>query len=356
MKKRNIIAIFATLAAVLLIFTACKGKDNGDDVTNPTVIGADGQVYEEVTEVVSEIVSEVVTEIVTEVVTDGKGEAVTDKEGKTEVKTEVVTEIVTEVVTNVVTVTKPVETTTDKKDEGNKTEGTTGSDQTAAPEEGSTTFEDVTFPEGELIEVELNSDGKPVQSKMEKILHASAESKAFYLNCTVVTNQNLGIVETGVPMKLYMKDSKFAFEMKMGLATLRMAYDGKSMNVILPETKYYYSVAAGEEGEIVNESMNMWETIGSTSMEYVSTTNVRIKGTNYVCETYTDSTNTNKYYFDGKGNLKRIEIIATDGTTTILKVHECSSKVNDSIFSVPKGYKQLTEDALAGIVGNMGLM
>lgn len=316
MKKRNIIAILASLAAVLLIFAACGDNNNEDDVTNPTVVGADGQVYQEVTELVTEVV--------------------TDKEGKTEV------------VSQVVTVTKPVENQPANGTTAGSVEGTTA--------EGVTTFEDVTFPEGEKIEVEVDKDGKPTESKMAKILKDSSANKSFYLNATIVTNQNLGFVETGVPLKLYMKGSKFAFEMKLGLATMRMAFDGKSMNVILPETKYYYSVAAGEEGDMVEESMDMWGSIGSDTMSYVETTNVKLKGVDYICETYTDSVNTNKYYFNDKDELKRIEIIGEDGTTTIFKVHECSSKVDDSIFSVPKGYKQLSEDALAGLMGNMGLM
>lgn len=315
MKKRNIIAILASLAAVLLTFAAC-GDNGNEDPTNPTVVGADGQVYQEVTELVTEVV--------------------TDKEGKTEI------------VSQVVTVTKPVE--------NQPANGTTASPVEGTTVEGVTTFEDVTFPEGEKIEVEVDKDGKPAESKMEKILNATSKNKSFYLNATIVTNQNLGVVETGVPMKLYMKGSKFAFEMKMGLATMRMAFDGKSMNVILPETKYYYSVAAGEEGDMMEESLDVWNTIGSDTMDYVETTDVKLKGVEYVCETYSDSVNTNKYYFNDKDELKRIEIIGEDGTTTIFKVYECSSKVDDAIFSVPKGYKQLTEEALAGIFGNMGLM
>ena len=67
MKKRNIIAILASCAAVLTIFTACGKKE--EDVTNPTVVGTDGKVYEEITEAV----------------TDAEGEAVTDAQGETQV-------------------------------------------------------------------------------------------------------------------------------------------------------------------------------------------------------------------------------------------------------------------------------
>ena len=62
-----------------------------------------------------------------------------------------------------------------------------------------------------------------------------------------------------------------------------------------------------------------------------------------------------QYYFNKKDELKRIEFISPDGTTSIFKVYECSSKVKDSIFEVPKGYKPLTEEALQGFMGNLGV-
>lgn len=307
MKKRNIIAILASLAIVLTVFAAC-GK-NEDDVTNPTVVGSDGQVYEEVTEIV------------------------TDEEGNT----------------SVATVTKPVETQA-----GATTAQPSGGTQSGTAE-GTTTYEDVTFPEGEKVEVEVGKDGRPENCRLDKLLNASSKSKALYMSCVVVTNDNFGLVETGVSMKVYIKDSKFAMEIPMGVTTMRFAYDGKSMNLILPATKYYYTVAAGEGEDLMGGSMDMWNSLSSDTMEYVETTEVKIRGNEYICETYSDSTNTNKYYFNSKDELKRIEIITPDGQTSILKINECSAKVDDSIFSVPKGYTMLTEEALAALGGSLGL-
>lgn len=313
MKKRNIIAILASVAVVVTMFTACN--KGGEEPS--TMVGEDGSLYEQITEAV----------------TDAKGEAVTDAEGETKV----------------VTVTKPYVPTTKNDGKAPATAGTT------APVESTTTYEDVTFPEGEKVEVEVDKDGRPQDCKMDKILKATAESKSFYLNCVAVTSDNFGLVETGINMKLYLKGNKFAVEMPMGVTTMRMAYDGKSMNLILPATKYYYSVEAGAEDQSVVEGMDMWGSIGSDSMEYVETTNVKIRGNEYLCETYTDSVNTNKYYFNSKDELKRIEIITADGTTSILKVNEVSSKVDDSIFSVPKGYTELTEEALEALGGSLGM-
>ena len=192
MKKRNIIAILASLAVVLFVFAACNGN-GGDDVTNPTVVGEDGSVYEQVTEVV----------------TDAAGEPVIGSDGETKV----------------VTVTKPV---TEPADATVNSQGGT---------EGTTTYEDVTFPEGEKVEVEVDKDGRPEDCKLDKITKSTAKSKAFYINGMVVTSENFGIVDTGVSIKLYMKDSRVAMEMPMGVTTMRIAYDGKNMHIILPATK-----------------------------------------------------------------------------------------------------------------------
>ena len=311
MKKRNIIAILASLAVVLFVFAACNGNGE-DDVTNPTILTDDGFVYEQVTEVV----------------TDAAGEPVIGSDGETKVVT--VTKLVTE----------PADVTTNAQ----------------STTEGTTTYEDVTFPEGEKVEVEMDKDGRPEDCKLDKITKSTAKSKAFYINGMVVTSENFGIVDTGVSIKLYMKDSRVAMEMPMGVTTMRMAYDGKNMHIILPATKYYFSQPVeGGDTSAMDEALGMWDTIGSETMDYIETTNVKIKGNEYVCESYSDGVNVNKYYFNKKDELKRIEFISPDGTTSIFKVYECSSKVSDSIFEVPKGYKPLTEEALQGFMGNLGV-
>lgn len=347
MKKRNIFAILAALAVMLVVFAAC-GEKEPEQPENPTVIGADGQVYEEVTEIATEIV----TEIVSEVVTDKQGEAVTDKEGKTEV----VTEVKTEVLTTVVTVTKPYEPSTAETTTDKKQENTSASEPSSegSSVESTTTYEDVTFPEGTIIEVEMGSDGKPKEPLMEKVLNASKDSKQFYLNATIVTGEMLGF-ETGMPVKMYLSGDNMAFEFSMGVALkIRMVYAGNKMHMIFPEQKAYYTIAAGEGDSGLSDSeFNLWNTIGSDTMKYVSTSKVTIKGNTYTCEEYTDSTNTNKYYFNGKKELKRIEIITPDGEATILKITECSAKVDNSIFNVPKGYKELTEDSMKTLFGGL---
>ena len=349
MKKRNIIVVISALAAALILFAAC-GKNNGDDPEVSTVVGADGQVYEEVTEIQTEVVSEIVTEVVTEVVTDKKGEAVTDKEGKTEVISEVKSEVQTQVVTTVVTVTKPYEPTTTSKE----TEKSTSSSTTAgSTEEATTTYEDVTFPEGTVIEVPMGSDGKPKEPLMKKVMNSSKDSKQFYIDCVVVTGESLGF-ETGMPVKMYLKNNNMAFEFKTGMLTIRMVSANGKLFMVFPSAKAYYELKSDDADAAVGDvDFNIWGSLGSTEMDYVKTTKVKIKGTTYTCEEYADSANTNKYYFNSKEELKRIEIIADDGTTSIFKINTCSASVNDSAFEIPKGYTKLSEEKLQSLMGSL---
>ena len=362
MKKRNIFAILASLAAVLVIFTACNGKEKPEEPS--TVIGADGQVYEEVTEIVSEIVTEIVSELKTEIVTeirtepktDKKGEAVTNDKGVTEVVTEVVSEVVseivteikTEVVTEVITQTVPYTETTTAADTTTAEQTTSGtSEEVSIPAE-----EEVPFPEGELIEVPMNPDGQPKDPLMKRIMNASAESKQLYLDCVIITGETLGI-ETGMPCKVYMSGNNVATEFTYGALKLRMVVANGAVYMMFPAAKAYYQVGDADDADVGEMNMGIWESIGSAEMNYVSTSTVKVSGKTYTCETYDDSVNENRYYFDSKQQLKRIEVSTPEGETTIIKVNACSSSVSQSVFEIPKGYTKLTEDALEGIIGSL---
>ncbi len=360
MKKRNIFAVLATLVAALTLFAACGGNDEQPEEPS-TVIGANGEIYEEVTEVVSEVVSEIVSEVVTEIRTEPKtdkaGEAVTNDKGVTEVVTEIVSEIVTEVktevVTSVITVTKPYEppTTTQKADD----ETTSAQNDTtapASPEETTTSVEDIPFPEGELIEVPLDTSGQPKDPLMKRIMDASAQSKQLYLDCVFVTGETLGI-ETGMPCKVSMSGNNISCEFSSGALKIRMIVKNGSVYMLFPVAKAYYQIGSAEDANVGEMDMGIWDTIGSAEMDYVSTSTVSVGGKKYTCETYEDSTNENRYYFDSRQQLRRIEVETAEGDISIIKVNSCTSSVNNSVFDVPKGYTKLSEDALSGMLGSL---
>lgn|GEM_PF-6678596 len=357
MKKRNIIAILASCAAVISIFTACGNKEEG--VTNPTVVGTDGKVYEEITEAV----------------TDAEGEAVTDAQGETQV----------------VVVTKPYTTKeAEKEKEKDKDKGKDKEkeeDNTQAPEENpanpgsadttvapgaadttvaplfpglteptgetTTTAEDVTYAEFEEVKVQLDQSGRPQQSMKDKLFEASAQNKSLYMDCAIVTNDNQ-VFSSGVNMKFYIKDNKVAIDFPVGISKMRFAFDGKSTNIMLPGN-YYYTLGEAQSSDFNTlEELGLWSMVSSDTMKYDKTTG----DDKFLCEIYTDeSGNTVKYYFDKKNfELKRMEIIAPDKSSTILKINGVSTTVDDSVFTVPKGYELLTEDNFESIAGSLGLV
>lgn len=340
MKKRNIFAILAALAVVLVAFAAC-GEKEPEQPENPTVIGADGQVYEEITEVV--------TEIVTEIVTDKQGEAVTDKEGKTEVKTEVLTTIVT--------VTKPNEPVTDE---------TTAANQETPTGEGSSVevteaFENETFPEGTDIEIELGSDGKPKELYMQNLIEDIKDKKSFTFDATFVTGEIAGF-ESGMSFKMYSKDNNAALEMGLGLFNLRFVMADGKMYYVFPRAKTYIEAGKVDDGQsaATSESFDeMWNIIDPNNLTYINTTKVTMKGTSYRCEEYGDENNINKYYFNSKKELKRIEMITDNGESVIIKVGQFTSDVDKKVFSV-KGYSVITEEQagayLESMAGSLGAL
>lgn len=345
MKKRNIIAILASCAAVISIFTACGKKEEG--VTNPTVVGTDGKVYEEITEAV----------------TDTEGEAVTDAAGETQVV----------VVTKPYT-TKKAEKEKEKdkdKDKGKEKDNTQapeenpaapGVSETTMPEippifttdpsvETTTTIDDVTKGEGEVVDVPLDSSGKPQQSMKDKIFKDVAKNKAIYMDCAIVTNDSQAFAQN-MNMKFYIKGNKVAIEVPLGLQQIRMAYDGKSMNLIFPSAKAYFPAGTADSGYDMVDEMGIWSAISSEEMEYVKTTKVD----GYTCETYRDQTGSlAKYYFDSTGNLKRMEIITPEGSSTIFKISAISTSFDEDVFSVPKGYTEFTEENFESMAGMLGI-
>lgn len=357
MKKRKVTAILAATAAVILLFAACSKNGKPDEPTNPTVVGADGKVYEEVTELQSEVVTELVTEVVTEKVTDKDGKDVTKKDGKPEIKTEVKSEVVTKVVTTVVTVTKPVVTqpTTEKGDKttaGTTDGNTAGSNSQDTEPSSDTTAEEelVTMPQGVVVEVPTDASGKPTNLRLKAIMENSNKNKQMYLKCRIVTNEKDFVGFSDVPFTMSIKGDKMMLD--VSYATMRMQVISKSNEVsfVFPAAKVYYT-AQGEGG--TPSEMDFLGSLNFDELEYVKTTTVKQGGANYICEEYKNENDVNKYYFNSNGQLKRIEMISSDGTVSIMKVEEYGFTVSDSMFEIPKGYSKLSEDALNGMLGGM---
>lgn len=295
MKKRNSVAILAVLAAMLFVFAAC-GKGDKDDKKDSTK-------------------EDVAFEEVTVVQTDANGEVVTDAEGNT----------------SFITVTRPV---------------------TTKPAENSSEFSAETqtaAPDGEKVDVEIDASGLPTESKLKKLVKEIVAKNAIFIDGSMpMEGQN-------VAMKVYIKGDKFAAEMKMGATNIRVIYGKDGVKMIFPSLKYYITMPAESVGAMdTQEMMDMVNKMASDDLKYIETTSVKLDGKDYICEVYQDGVNTNKYYFDSNDNLKRMEVIDSAGAAEVTNFNEFSANVPDSIFSVPSGYKEITEDNISALAGLMG--
>lgn len=294
MKKRNSVAILAFLAAMLFVFAACGKKDKDKKDENEANATTAGVAYEEVTVVQ----------------TDASGEAVTDAEGNT----------------SVITVTRPV---------------------TTKPSSNSSSAE--TTPDGEKVDVDVDASGVPVDSKLKKLVNSIVSKNAIFVDGSMPMEGQSAAV------KVYIKGDNFATEMKMGATNVRVIYTKDSVKMIFPSLKYYITMPPESVGPMdTQEMMSMVEKMASDELKYVETTKVQLDGKSYICETYQDGVNTNKYYFDSNDNLKRIDIVDSNGTSEVTKFNEFSANVPDGVFSIPSGYKEITEDNIGALAGLMG--
>ncbi|MBR3803399.1 MAG: hypothetical protein IKK37_08165 [Clostridia bacterium] len=294
MKKRNSVAILAFLAAMLFVFAACGKGDKDKKDENETNATTAGVAYEEVTVVQ----------------TDASGEAVTDAEGNT----------------SVITVTRPV---------------------TTKPSSNSSSAE--TTPDGEKVDVDVDASGVPVDSKLKKLVNSITSKNAIFVD------GSMPMEGQSVAVKVYIKGDNFATEMKMGATNVRVIYTKDSVKMIFPSLKYYITMPPESVGPMdTQKMMSMVEKMASDELKYVETTNVQLDGKSYICETYQDGVNTNKYYFDSNDNLKRIDIVDSNGTSEVTNFNEFSANVPDGVFSIPSGYKEITEDNIGALAGLMG--
>ena len=364
MKKSSVIAVVAALAAVLLIFAACGKNNKGDNgITNPTVIGDDGQVYEEITEIASEIVTETVpvtdasgeTETVTVVrtvpVTKAGGVKVTNKSGEqetvTEVVTEVKTEVVSEVVTEVVTYTQPVTTTEKSKDKDK---------DNAASTEATTTKDDLPYPAGAQVEVETDANGRPKNSMTDKLLASLRSSEQLSIKFTAISPEAFG-AGSGMPIEWNIKGDKMSMTFTMGALKGKMIMNGSTFSMVFPAARAYYTVSDGTEDMAQDfQEMNLAKLLTDENLDYKETTTVKVDGKDYTCEVYgggAEGTEV-KFYFSGNA-LKRIEYVDSGASEAqILKVTSISTSVSDSEFEIPKGYTKLSEDKFNSMIEGFG--
>lgn len=200
--------------------------------------------------------------------------------------------------------------------------------------------EGTTLPQGDKVNVETDSSGKPV-NQLLKGFHAILEGGKYTMSFNAsgaAFGQGSGtvpVVYAASGQKAYFKVSNI--ELEGSKMSLSMIYNGSKYYFVIPSMRSYLTVSKEEFGEFVPEI------IGSASDNevYQGTYKVKVNGTEYICEHYKSGEILKKYYFLNK-ELKRIEIV-DDGETIAFNITGLSNTAKDSLFRVPIGYADITK-------------
>lgn len=197
------------------------------------------------------------------------------------------------------------------------------------------------------IKVELDENGNPVSQKSEKNWKEIFNSGTYTMDLTLQSEDG-----TVIPMTYTSKDnSKFLITTKIPVSetqSIKASFlsDGTNFYMMIPAMKMYLNC-----GEAMVEDMIPSTDALKEDCTYVSTTEVTYNGVTYLCEHYTSAENTEMKYYYLNGDIKRLEITETTGTsssgevttsTTIIEINSMSATVKDSDFKLPSGYIDMT--------------
>lgn len=191
------------------------------------------------------------------------------------------------------------------------------------------------------VEVELDEDGRPDHSDLDKNYTEIMNSEKFTIDVVIKTKTSGE--ELKIPITAMRDGKKLYFEAVMpveGKGSMRfnmlLPDDGKCY-IIFPAMRAYISMPAESMGDIFNGEIITEDTAASGT--YIETREVTVDGKTYTCDVYEDGEISIKYYYDDR-QLKRVESVSGDDVT-IMEINEISDKCNNSKFVLPK-YFDLT--------------
>lgn len=209
-----------------------------------------------------------------------------------------------------------------------------------------------TLPEGSVINIPTGSDGMPEDTQFKGTLAelikggkytlefdalTEFEGQVLKLPVKTVISGNKTYIETSMPLNMVMGESA-------GQQKVIFIATGKNNYVLLPKMNlgvvtgnYYLNLPEEEFGSMLPDGLDP----GGKDITYVKTTKVRDNGVDYICEEYKTGSGRVKYYFND-GSLKIIEVIDRDGVSRI-NVKSFSAKADDSLFTLPKGYTDISK-------------
>lgn len=235
-------------------------------------------------------------------------------------------------------------------------------------------IEDIAEPEFEMsdgviseetfeeVEVELDSEGKPVRGETIKTMEEILKSGTFTMDFTIKTS--VDGTENTIPFKMIKDGNRMFMETVYPISDTGKMRVGILVNeegyfITIPVMNAYIKAPADENGNTGNmedifagyDFSDIEEDIEMKD-NYVSSAKVTLNGKTYDCDVYEaeDGTVVKQYYLNNE--LKRIETTSESGDT-IVEFKEISDKVDKSKLETPKGIDLSTKlEALESLMGS----
>ena len=203
------------------------------------------------------------------------------------------------------------------------------------------------LPEGKPVKVETDKNGMPKKPLYAPYINEFIKDGIYKFSCTYSTSEE-GL-NLSMPFTLAVKGAKSFISMDMTLIAgesmkTNVITNGSKSYIVLPTLKQYITSSPSDNEEMLGDVSNV---ITAESGKYVSTTEVKSNGKTYICETYKEDSMTVKCYFLNGKTLDRQEIITPEGNIILTDIRY-SNDVDDELFELPSGYKNI--DQLVGLM------
>lgn len=195
------------------------------------------------------------------------------------------------------------------------------------------------------IEPVTDTDGTPLRDQFNKDFKDVIASEKFTLSLTVEFEADG--VTTRLPINMIRNGSDICIETNMpveGKGALKLTFiikDGKYY-IIIPTMRCYMEIPQDVMESLIPSDLFEGDIAADTS-KYSSSGEVTVNGTTYTCDIYDTESGVSKYYFDSKGELKRIESIPESGSPMIIEINELKKSADKSKIKLPSGYFDMTK-------------
>ncbi len=203
-----------------------------------------------------------------------------------------------------------------------------------------------TLPEGTEVSVELDSENKPKDSLFLSYFENIAKDDKFTMSA--LCSSSIDGMGLDIPITMAVSGDKCYVSMKAQIsAAMTMDVDfiinGNKGYMVIHNMKAYAQTESGDNTFVDSMIGNDFAT-----MTYTKTTQTTSDGQKYICEEYigNDGATVKCYFPEGSKKPERIESFAGENVT-VMKNITFSSDVDESVFEVPSGYKNM--EGLTGL-------